>query len=302
MLINPMFLVISFILVITTSSRSHAQDISDTVQHEDVVSLVELPQLQSWQASAEAGWLPASSIHGSGGNVTMEDTKFGFVRRFKITPRIVLSTGLRYSLQNIEAPDSARLPESLQALSFSFGGDYRLTDHFTLGISISPGLSSDFNAVSAGDIRAPVALMARYQPSRELTFQGGVGYTSGSHGIPVMPMIGLLYKPSETWGFALGVPRTGVSYKPRRDVECHLGAELGGGEYQLHDASLGANEIRYSDIKGVAGVDVSLLPFVKLGIYGGYSFDRKFVFYGGSRNDVHVDNAPFGKVEIKVAW
>ncbi|NVN99966.1 MAG: hypothetical protein HXX17_11630 [Geobacteraceae bacterium] len=302
MLSNPMFLVISFILIITTSSRSHAQDISATVQHGDVVSMAELPQLPSWQASAEAGWLPASSIHGSSGNVTMEDVKFGFVRRFKITPRLALSTGLRYSLQNLEAPDSVRLPESLQALSVSFGGDYRLTDHLTMGISISPGLSSDFKTVSTSDIRVPLALIARYQPSRELTFQGGVGYTSGSHGVPVMPMIGLLYKPSETWSFALGFPRTGVSYKPRRDVECHLGAELGGGEYQLHDASLGADVIRYSDIRGVAGIDVSLLPFIKLGIYGGYSFDRKFVFYGGSRDDVHVDNAPFGKVEIKVAW
>ena len=127
-------------------------------------------------------------------------------------------------------------------------------------------------------------------------------YTSGSHAFRVWPLLGILYMPSEKWAFALGFPRTGVMFQPRKGLEFSLGAESGAGEYHLHDPSIGANVISYRDFRGVAGVDVALASFAKLGVSGGYAFDRRFIFYEGSRDDVRLDSVPFGKMEIKFAW
>src|SRR6266571_1152120 len=114
MAIRVIFSAICCIMTVVASSHALAQEISNIEQpHGDVVALAERAEPPRWDASVEAVWLPASSIHGTGGNLTMEEVRVGFGRRFMITPRLGLSTGLRYSLQNIDAPDSALLPGSL---------------------------------------------------------------------------------------------------------------------------------------------------------------------------------------------
>ena len=285
-----------------TVTRAQAQETTEMQAQDDIVSLAERPQRARWDASLATSWLPASNIHGTGGDLSAEEVRFRLERRFQLDARMELSAGLNYSDETLDAPDSARLPDSLRSVAVSMGVDYRTTDRLTLGGRISPGLSSDFKAVSGRDVRVPVAFHAQYRASAELTYLGGLAYTGGNRTLPVMPMLGVLYTPSERWTFALGMPRTGVIYRPYRGMELHLGAESGRGEYHLHDASLGSDVISYRDYRGVAGVETALCSFLKLGIAGGYAFDRKFVFYDGNRADVSLDNAPFAKVEVKAAW
>ena len=291
-----------FLFIIGMSASALAQEINNVEEHEDVVSLAERVERPRWDASLVTDWLPASGIQGTGGDISMEEVKVGLGRRFTITPRLELSTGLRYSQQNIDAPQSALLPGTLQTVSLSLGGEYRTSEQLTLGLRVSPGLSSDFKSVTTSDVRVPVAFTAQYHVSKELTYLGGIAYTSGSHAFPVLPILGVLYEPSQRWTFAFGFPRTGVIFKPRKGLEFHLGAEREGGEYRLHDPSIGAEVISYRDFRGVAGVDVSLFSFLKLGVSGGYSFARRFVFYDGNRDDVRLDSAPLAKLEIKCAW
>jgi len=73
-------------------------------------------------------------------------------------------------------------------------------------------------------------------------------------------------------------------------------------EYHLHDPSIGANYISYRDYRTLTGADIQLFPFVKLGISGGYAFARKFVFYERNRNDVNLDGAPFGRLDVMFTW
>jgi hypothetical protein len=297
------FSAICCIITVVASSHAPAQELDEVaMQNGDVIVIAKQPQRPPWESTVETTWLPGSTIHGTGGDVTMGEVKLGFTRRFNISPRLELSTGLRYSLREIDAPEAAHLPESLHALSVNVGGEYRTSDRLTLGFRVSPGLSSDFKSFATNDVRVPVSFHARYQMSNPLSLLGGIAYTGQNHSFPVLPMIGVLYLPSEKWAFALGFPRTGVVYKPNEETELFVAGVFSGGEFRLHDSSIGANIISYRDYRAIAGVEFPLFTDAKLGISGGYAFARKFVFYEGSREDVNLDSAPFGRLEVKFSW
>jgi len=232
----------------------------------------------------------------------MREVDAGFAKKFSVTSRFELSSGLRYSLKDIDAPKDARLPRYLHRLALNIGGSYRMNDNFSLGLMVSPGLSSDFKVITSSDIRIPVALNARYQVSQRLTLMGGLMYAIGNHELPLLPVIGATYKPSEKWTFALGFPRTGVTLKPNKATEYYIGGEFSGGEYRLHDASKGADIISYRDYRAITGFERTPCTTMKLGIAGGYSFARKFDFRDSARDDVKVNSAPFGRFELKFVW
>ena len=291
------------IFAVLVSSYSLAQKIDEAEeQNGDVLSIAKRPQKSLWETSVETTWLPGSAIRGAGSDLSMVEVKAGFTKRFRINPKVELSTGVNYSLREIDAPEIARLPESLQTLSVNLGGEYHASDGLKLGFRVSPGVSSDFKSFDTNDIRVPVALHATYQMSKRLSLLGGIAYTGQNHSFPVLPVIGVLYMPAEQWVFALGFPRTGVIYKPNRKSDFFVGVEFSGGEYRLHDPSMGADIISYRDYRALAGAEIKLFPFVRLGIAGGYAFSRKFVFYEGNRSNINLDDAPFGRLAIKFFW
>ena len=301
--VKASFATLSCILTLMVSSHALAQEIDEVEKpNGDVLSLAEQPHRAPWESSFTTTWLPGSTVRETGGDLTMGEVKAGFTRRFSINPRLELSTGLHYSLREIDAPAAANLPGSLQTLAVSLGGDYRLRDDLTLGLTVSPGLSGDFKAVDGNDVRVPVALHVKYRRSKKLTIVGGIAYTAGNRSFRALPMIGLLYLPTDKWAIALGFPRTGIMYKLNPKTELFVAGELTRAEYRLHDPSLGADIVSYRDYRLSTGAEIKLLPAVKLGISGGYAFARKFVFYDGDRGDLNVDGAPFGRVEVKFLW
>ena len=257
---------------------------------------------RQWEVFARTTALGSSGMSGYGGNLTMQEVDTGFRKRFIINSQLELSTGLHYSLRNIDAPGEALLPTSLHRIAMDMRGSYRWSDKLTLNLMVSPGLSSDLEVITSSDIRVPVGLSANYHVSPRVTLMGGFMYVAGNSELPLLPVIGAMYRPSDQWSFALAFPRTGVAYKPSKETEYYLGAEFSAGEYQLHDSALKADIISYRDFRAVVGTEWALLPSVELGVAAGYAFSRKFVFRDSSRDDIGVNGAPFGRVELKFLW
>jgi len=289
------------VILCAAASRAPAQEIEE-VEKQPGTLPPGREHRPPWEFSFGSTWLPGSAIHGTGGDLSMNEVKGQFTRRFAPAPRVELSTGLDYTARVIDAPDSALLPDSLHALSVNFEGEYRSSDALSLGLRVSPGLSGDFRSVTSDDVRVPVSFHARYRMSKAMTLLGGIAYTGQRHFIPVLPVLGATYSPAESWTLVLGFPRTGVIFRPDRGTELFAGGEFSGGEFRLHNPSIGANVITYRDYRAVAGGQFSLSPLVKVGIAGGYAFARKFAFYEGSRSDVNLDSAPFARLEFKFAW
>jgi len=291
------------ILTVFVSSYALSGEIAAVEkQSGDVLSVAKQPRRALWETSVETTRLTGGTIRGTGDDLAMVEVKAGFTKRFRVHPHVELSTGMHYSLREIDAPGAVRLPESLQTLSVNLGGEYHSSDSLTLSLRVSPEVGSDFKSFDTNDIRVPVALHAMYQISPKVSLLGGIAYTGQNHSFPVLPVFGIRYLPTEQWTLALGFPRTGVIYKPNRKTDIFVAGEFSRGEYRLHDPSMVADIISYRDYRVLTGAETQLFPFVRIGIAGGYAFAREFVFYEGNRSPVHVDGAPFGRLVIKFMW
>ncbi|MBJ6723598.1 DUF6268 family outer membrane beta-barrel protein [Geomesophilobacter sediminis] len=287
-------------LFLLTATPVFAQEVKDMEDRAtDLLTMAPAAAPAKWESFAETDWLRRSSIEEGGGNVTMGQVRAGVSRKQDLSSRFELTTGMHYSARLIDAPASAHLPESLHAVALELGGEYRTSDKLALGARVSPGLAGDFKAITGDDVRVPVALHARYRPDQQWTLIGGVAYTGMNRSFPVLPILGALYVPTPQWAFGLGFPRTGIMYRPSRGTELYLAAEFSGGEYRLHDPSVGANLISYHEERLAAGAEISLSKRVKLGLSVGEAFGRKFRFFDGDRPDLHVARAPFARLGLK---
>lgn len=256
-----------------------------------------------WSASLETAWLPESDIRDAGGRIGMEEVEARLGRTYGITPRLTLLTELGYGLRHISAPAGARLPEELHSVTASLGGDYQATSDLALNLLVMPGLRGDFKAVGADDLRMLFAFMGRYGLTEKLTFLAGVIYLEGYRAVPLLPIFGAIYRPDEHWTINLAAPRPAINYAPDKNSRYYLGGEFTAGEYQLHDPSLGAKIINYSNFRVFAGAAYTFSSAVSLNLSGGYAFARRFLFYDGpSRSDINVEDTPFARVGVKVAW
>ena len=127
---------ITAFILIACSAPAFAQEVSDLQEKR--------PQRPPWEVALSGTWLPDTDIRGSADELEMREVKFGFTRRFDGKRRLEFSTGVNYTLRDIEAPASARLPDALHTLALQLGAEYRYSDKLTLAARISPGLSSDF--------------------------------------------------------------------------------------------------------------------------------------------------------------
>lgn len=296
------FLLVCFLAVFSPFAAVQATERPEVGEHEGCGTTTPKPfHLPEWAAFVRTAWLPGGRIQDSSEDLKMLETQAGFAGKWILSPRLELATGLDYSLRHVDAPTAARLPESLHALSLSIGGEYRVTDYLAFNLKVSPGLSSDLKAVGMDDLRVKIALVSSYRVFQRLTLIGGIAYTEGNRELPIRPIIGASYQPSERWRLTAGFPRTAVIFAPYKGTEWYITGEFTTHEYHLHEASLGADNISYNDYRLVAGVDFPLSRSIKLGISAGYAFGRKFEFDDGNRDDVRLGSVPFGRIEVKFA-
>jgi hypothetical protein len=258
-----------------------------------------------WEASLDGVWLPKCDSANAGGKVGMSLARLKLARSYRVSGRLSLTPELAYSQLQVSSPFSARLPESLHTLSLGLRGDYRASPKLSYSMLISPGLSSDFKEIGSDDIRVRLGFTGRYNTSERLTFLAGLIYQQGYHSLSFFPILGALFRPDDYWTISLAAPLMGVSYAPSRDLKLKLGGEFYGGEYQLHEARLGAEVVRYRDFRVLGGADFTLFDHLKGEFAAGYAFAREFTFYdvfAANRPDIKVDAGIFGRAGLKMEW
>lgn len=283
-----------------------AVDSSPNETARELAAAAEKPGDHPWNATIDQSWLPASGFReagrATGGSLTLHETGVKVGRFHSVSPDLTLSTYLTYSLRSIDAPGTAALPDHLHTLSVGLAGDYRLTDTLALDFLVAPGLSGDFRQIGADDVRTQVGLLGRYDPTKKWSLMAGVIYLQGYRSVPVLPIAGAVYRPTEQWTIRLAAPRPGVIYTPDKVSSYFAVAEFTGSEYQVHDTALGAKIVNYRDFRVMAGLERLLFSAVRVALSAGYVFDRRFVFYDSARNDLTIDNGAVVRLGVSTAW
>lgn len=124
--------------------------------------------------------------------------------------------------------------------------------------SLQPMVATDFNNTSGNMWRVKANAFAFYTVNPELTWSFGVLVT-GRNDIPVLPLIGVVWYPSETTKFDITFPRPRVyhmlSGDAQREQWFYVGGELGGGTWAYQSPG-GFNDIlTYRSYRFACGVE-----------------------------------------------
>lgn len=255
-----------------------------------------------WTGSLNLNILPEADLNSAPFSVGIRDYRLRLSRELKTGSKLTLTAGGGYSLKEIDAHPDARLPGELHALFVEAGAQYAFNKRSFVTLKLYPGLYSDFKDIGTNDVRMPLVLVGGYTFDSGVTMVGGFAYRFGYQSGALIPIIGMSYQPNAKWRIDLLAPRPGITYTATRKVKIFAAGDFASDEYELHDRSYGAKAIKYSDYKCMGGVEYQALADVRFTGSAGYAFDRHFYFYDGNRQSVAIDNVPFFKLSMDVAW
>jgi len=170
-----------------------------------------------------------------------------------------LTIGLDYDLTKIEGKESSPLPlpNQLQSLGASVRYLHPINQQWLMSTSVGAGSQvTDSGLLSDGwGMRA--SAVGIYNRSRQLTFMFGLAYNSLSQDLKLVPVFGCDWRPTEKWSFALGFPKTGVTYKLNKQISLGLAASGSGGAFYVKDdpltgtapRSLADSKLQYVEVR-----------------------------------------------------
>ncbi len=228
--------------------------------------------------------------------------------RFVLTPRIklgVLRLGAEWERFSFGFPDSAPLPDTLQAVSLVLGLDTQLSDSILLRFQAQPGFYGTDNFESQ-DVNIPFVVGGTYIYSPNLQLVLGIGVDI-ERKYPVLPGGGVRWKIARQWVLDAVLPTPRLEFQLNKDLMLYAGGTIKETNFRVDDhfgsargiPRLNQAVLTYGEIRTGAGAAWRVSSVMTLSAEAGYQPYRDFDFY---RADVryHQDGgAPYGTISVR---
>ncbi|PQO27849.1 DUF6268 family outer membrane beta-barrel protein [Blastopirellula marina] len=216
-----------------------------------------------------------------GGDDFLETTKTDLaltaVAPFPWLEDSMLAISPGFSVQTLHGPDGIELPSELYQATVNFTLIKPMGEGAELLLGFAPSIASDFDATGSDAFRFMGFATYSWQASATTKWMLGAAAT-GREDIPVLPMVGVVWNPSETWQVELTMPRPRVAHRldwfaTANENWTYVAGEFGGGTWAV-DRNGQNDEITLRDFRLVLGWEqrgkVGLRPQVEIG----YVFGR----------------------------
>lgn len=154
-------------------------------------------------------------------------------------PPPLISFGFSYT--DLIAPAEFDLPPSLYDFTLGASWMRRIHDQWMLRVMLGAAFASDLNNTSSEAWQIRGGLFAVYDWRPEVQFLFGAVAT-GREDLPVLPGLGVLWRPSPSWHVNLMMPRPRVSYlvldRGERQHWVYVAAGLSGGTWAAETQGL----------------------------------------------------------------
>ncbi len=104
------------------------------------------------------------------------------------------------------------LPDQIYGLTMDVQVEQPLSRKLSIQVAATPGLYTDWQNLSSEAFRVPARVFASYRSGPKLVLLGGVVYTAQPD-LPIIPAVGAIWSPNDTWRFELIAPRPRVVYR-----------------------------------------------------------------------------------------
>jgi hypothetical protein len=174
--------------------------------------------------------------------------------------------------------EAAQLPSTLFDLFIDLSVTVWEYDRGALTCGVTPGLYGDFQTLHGNLFQVTGWLNATHEFTARLTLVGGVAVVRQleSHWLP---MGGLIWSPSAEWQLDIVFPRPRIARQIRQtedgDAWCYITAQFGGGSWAVEDPLVGPAQVRYSDVRLLAGINLWRVSGREISMEAGYVFSRQ---------------------------
>jgi hypothetical protein len=244
-----------------------------------------------------------------GGKVGEQDafqSSIEYGHRFLLGGNWYLHAGFsydRFDFKNTAAP----VPVHLQSGAGVIGIDYMKGTDVGAFIEFRPGIYTE-ERVGLASFDCPITVARFFVLQQDkLYFLVGANGSFLRATFPVIPLVGLVWIPTDTIRVLAVPPEPRVIYSPHKNFSIWLGGEFAGGSFRtdredtIVPASLSGAVVDYIDYRAGLGLIYSPNDSVDIDIGGGYSIERSFNY---KRADLYyrTDPAPYVRVEVKVKF
>ena len=195
----------------------------------------------------------------------------------------------------IDNPNMAAVPHVLLDASVNAAYTIRFDNGWAWRLWAKPGVYSDPEAAAFG---CPAGLSFYFTATDELSFELGATVRPGWD-IPVIPNIGLKYRPSDMFEVELACPRSHVVLFPEHILSFFATAEWRNITYQLDDEDKAMpDKLTMDDILATAGVSLRILGRFSLTGEFGTFLEREISADVEKDEGVDLSKDPFVRVSI----
>jgi opacity protein-like surface antigen len=235
---------------------------------------------------------------------------FEYGHRFQINGNWYAHAGIaynRFDFGNTTAP----VPVHLQSGAAVIGFEYMKGEDIGAILQFRPGFYTEEH-LGLNSFDCPI-ILGRFwvlQPDKTYLFTGAYArFLRG--GFPVIPLVGLVWKPNEQFRLMALLPEPRAIYSVNDQLEIYVGGEINGGAFRTdhhdefqnipHVAKLSGTQVDYSDYRAGAGMTYKMTNQFDLDLGAGYAIQRSFNFHRAGET-YRTDPAPFVRFELKAKF
>lgn len=230
-------------------------------------------------------------------------TGIEYSHRFLLAGHFYLRLGLaydRFDFSNTDAP----VPVHLQSMAGVVGLEYLVGNDVGAFLYLRPGFYTEEH-IGSSSFDMPITLGRIFvlQQDRLFLVVGATG--AGLRGeYPVLPIGGLIWKPSNRLAFYIVPPEPRVTYSVNKKLDVYAGAQLVGSSFRtdrdrnILPRKLSNAQVDYTEYRAGLGIDYHCGETMSLNVGGGYAFQRRFNFERAGE-DFKSDPAPYVRVALR---
>ena len=304
-----------FLVAMLPQSVTLAQDAADskvmrTADDKAVQtsSLVEVERTPTNIIRLDAGYVFASDLNNDGnfGEQDVLGTGFEFSHRFLLSGKFYLRAGVVYN--RFDFGDSfAPVPDQLFSIAGLLGLEYMVGKDVGAFLQVQPGFYTESDIGSSSfDIPITAGRVFILQPDRLYLFVGvNVAFLRGEY--PVLPLAGLVWKPTPQWQVYAVVPEPRITYSFNRNLDVFVGGQLVGGSFRtdrddnISPHKLSNAQVDYSEYRAGLGIDFHPRKELSITLGGGYAFERRINF-DRAGEEWKADGAPYVRAAFRAEF
>lgn len=232
-------------------------------------------------ATARARHTYTSDVEATGSEIAVTKTEVDGKYAFKLFEELPVEVSLGVGHIDITEDDPLDLPSRLESrrlgLSTKFPAPLIEDDRYFMGVDVFPTLNTDDGEWEAGAFRVLSRAYLIFKESDDFILIGGVSVRP-EYDTPVLPVLGLIYRPNDQLSFNLAQDHPNITYQWTETTKVLVEFDYSLDEYEVTRGTQKGVVLKYREFASGFGMEHQFNESVVGALSAGAVFNRQLEY------------------------